>query len=99
MKNSFNIPFDKLLEEADIMALKALAAGNANDRQQKIALNAVFNKICRTGRLGYCEESSRNTDFNQGVRYVGIQINSAIGCDLNALKKNSQSKKTNPSNN
>lgn len=99
MKNSFNILFDKLLNEADIMALKALAAGNANERQQKIVANALVNKLCRTGRLGYCEESSRNTDFNQGVRYVGIQINSAIGCDLNTLKKNSQSKKPNPSNN
>lgn len=83
MKNSFNIPFNELLDRADIMAIKALSAGNANDMQQRIAVNAIFHKLCRTGRMSYCEEG--NTAFNEGVRYVGVQINSAVLCDIDAL--------------
>lgn len=99
MKNSFNIPFDQLLDQADIMAIKALIAGNANETQQKRAINAIAIKLCRIGHIAYCEQSSRNTDFNEGVRYVGIQLNSAVMCDIQALKNNSKPKKPNPTNN
>lgn len=98
MKNSFNINFTQLLDQADIMALKALSAGNANERQQQIGMRAIFHKICRTGKSSYCSESDRQSAFNEGVRYVGIQINSAILCDIDALIKNNSSSNP-PSNN
>jgi hypothetical protein len=82
---SFNHPFNRLLEKADILAIKALDAGNANERQQKIALNAIFNKICRVGRQSF-EENQATAAFNEGVRYVGIQIHSAVHCDIDKLQ-------------
>jgi hypothetical protein len=86
MRNSFNVPaIIQILDKSEIMALKALDACNANERQQKIALNAIT-KICRVGKSSYCEQSPSNTAFNEGVRYVGIQINSAILCDINKLE-------------
>ena len=99
MKNSFNINFTQLLDEADIMALKAISTGNANERQQIIGMKAIFHKLCRTGSASYSEDSSRQTDFNEGVRYVGVQIHSAVLCDINALKKKTQPKKPTSTNN
>lgn len=82
---NFNQPISKLLDKADIMAIKHLNAGNANEMQQKRALNAIFNKICRTGKSSFSNDSCQ-TAFNEGVRYVGIQINSAILVNIENLK-------------
>ena len=84
---NFNQPASKLLDKADIMALKHLSAGNANDIQQKRALNAMFNKICRVGKSSFSSDTCEMA-FNEGVRYVGIQINSAILADVDKLKLN-----------
>lgn len=84
--NNFNQLLTKLLDEADVMAIKALDAGNANERQQKIALNAIANKLCRVGKISFSEESDRITAFNEGVRYVGLQIYSALKMDIAKYK-------------
>jgi len=82
---NFNQPISKLLDKADMMALKHLNSGTANEQQQKRALNAIFNKICRVGKSSFSNDTCEMA-FNEGVRYVGIQINSAVLVDIEKLK-------------
>ena len=85
--SNFNISVNKLLDKADILAIKALDMGVANENQQKMALNAIFNKICRVGKSSFSTDSYQ-TAFNEGVRYVGIQIHSAVLVDVDKLELN-----------
>jgi len=65
------------LEDADIYALQALAAGNANSGQQVRALDLIRYSICETERLSFmpgAEDGRRATDFAEGKRFVAIQI-------------------------
>ena len=87
--NNFNTPFEAFLDESEISAIKCLHHGKANEGQQKMALEAIF-KISRLGKITFCEENSRVTDFNEGVRYVGIQIASVITCNMAAIKASKQ---------
>ena len=66
------LPFD--YTENETRALKALAAGTANEGQQKTALSVIVNKICKTYDLPYFPDSVRDSDFAQGKRFVGLQI-------------------------
>lgn len=54
-------------------AIKALAAGNANEGQQKAALDWIITTCAATYELPYFE-SSRDTDFALGKMHVGRQI-------------------------
>lgn len=85
--NSFDTPITKLLDKTDILAIKALDRGDANENQQRIALNAIFNKICRVGKSSFATDPYQSA-FNEGVRYVGIQIHSAVLVDIEKLELN-----------
>lgn len=64
------------LEAADIFALQALAKGNANAGQQQRALDVIQNKISRHRRMSFFPgaDGQRATDFAEGKRFVGDQI-------------------------
>lgn len=64
-------------EDADIYAIRALAAGVANEGQQKRALEWIINKAAGTYDLSFRPggaEGARETDFAEGRRFVGSQI-------------------------
>lgn len=61
-------------EEADVYAIKALAAGKASEGQQQRALGWIVNILCGTYDLSYRPESDRNTTFAEGKRHVGNQL-------------------------
>lgn len=64
-------------EEADIYAIRALAAGNANESQQKRALDWIIHRAAGTYDLSYRPggpEGDRETVFAEGRRFVGSQI-------------------------
>jgi hypothetical protein len=63
-------------EEADVMACKAVAAGTANEGQQKRFMQFVINNVCRTYDLSYRpgDDGSRDTAFAEGKRFVGLQL-------------------------
>lgn len=61
-------------EEADTNAVKALAAGVANDGQQQRALKWIIETLCGTYDLSYRPISDRDTTFAEGKRFVGMQI-------------------------
>lgn len=56
------------------MAIKALEAGNANEGQQKLALNWVINVLCGTYDQSFHPDGDRATTFAEGKRWVGNQI-------------------------
>jgi len=57
-----------------IQAFQDLARGTANADQQKRVLHFTINSLCCTYDLSYRPDSSRNTDFAEGKRWVGLQI-------------------------
>ena len=64
-------------EKADTAAVKALAAGNANEGQQKRALDWIINTVCGTYDLSFRPgglEGDRATAFAEGRKFVGQQI-------------------------
>lgn len=65
------------LDDADIMALQALEKGHANSGQQQRALDVIKTKICRMQRMSFFpggDDGRRATDFAEGKRFVGSQI-------------------------
>ncbi len=65
------------LEDADIFALQAIAAGNASSGQQQRALAFIRDKICEAERLSFLpggEDGRRATDFAEGKRFVAVPI-------------------------
>lgn len=63
-------------EEPETNAIKALAAGNANEDQQRRALNWIINTLCGTYDLSFRPggEGDRDTVFAEGKRFVGMQL-------------------------
>ena len=74
-------------ELADINAVKAVAAGTANDQQQKRALDWIICQVCGTYEMTYRPESDRDTAFAEGRRFVGLQIVKALHINLEILRK------------
>jgi hypothetical protein len=61
-------------EPADIGAMKALAAGVANDFQQKRVLHWLIETVCGTYDLSFRPQSERETCFAEGRRFVGLTM-------------------------
>ena len=63
-------------EEADVYAIKALAAGKATEGQQQRALGWIVNTLCGTYDLSFRdgEHGDRSTVFAEGKRFVGLQL-------------------------
>lgn len=61
-------------EEPDTYAIKALAAGVANEGQQKRVLDWIVKTLCGTYDVSYRPDSDRDTAFAEGKRFVGLQL-------------------------
>ncbi len=61
-------------DEAISAAIKALAAGNANEGQQQRALNWIVHTLCGTYDQPYRPDSERDTVFACAKMFVGQQI-------------------------
>lgn len=75
-------------ELADAAALQALARGDASPEQQQRGVAFVVNQLCGTYDLSYRPTSSRDTDFAEGKRFVGLQIVKLLKLNLSRFKKN-----------
>jgi hypothetical protein len=65
------------IADADIFALQAVAAGEANAAQQRRAFDCVVRILCETDRMTFwpgTEDGRRATDFAEGKRWVGLQL-------------------------
>lgn len=61
-------------EPADASAIQAVAAGIANESQQKRALDFIITNICAIDFLAFDPSSQRHTDFALGKQAVGHRI-------------------------
>lgn len=62
-------------------AFKALYAGVANDRQQKIAMEFIVNEICRVDDIEFRPEAEGGyaaTALASGKRFVGQQVRALL---------------------
>lgn len=64
-------------EEADVVAIQALARGTANLEQQRRALTWIIERAAGTYEMSYRpggEDGARDTVFAEGRRFVGNQV-------------------------
>ena len=61
-------------DKAATYAIQQVALGQADEEQQKLAMNFIINKLCGTYEVSYDPESQRNTDHAEGKRWVGLQL-------------------------
>lgn len=73
------------LDKAEVIAIKALKEGVANEHQQQLALRAIVEKIARVHDMSFRpggSDGERATAFAEGKRYVGAQIVRAINLPM-----------------
>jgi hypothetical protein len=73
-------------EQADAYALQALARGECPPHLQQRALKFVIERLAGTYDLTYHPESTRDSDFAQGKRFVGLQIVKLLNLNLEKFK-------------
>lgn len=74
-------PFNK----AEVVALQALAAGVADEFQQKLALKWLIYKACGFHDISY-RDSTHDTAFLEGKKWVAHQINAMLTSDHRNMK-------------
>lgn len=77
-------------EDADVYALKNLAAGNANEGQQQRVLKFIIEALCGNYDLSFRpgDDGPRATDFAEGKRFVALQLVKLINMNPKLLKGN-----------
>lgn len=71
----------------EVLALKAVYDGTANDGQQRLALKVIVNNFSRAQDLLYIPESFDETAFLNGRAYVGQRILKYINIPVGKLKE------------
>lgn len=71
---------------ADAAALQALAAGTANDGQQKRALDWILRGACALPSWAYSPDE-RETSVALGRQFVGQQIMGLLKVNLSAVRR------------
>lgn len=74
--------------EGITLAIKSVAAGTANEGQQRLAMKWIIEELCGTYDLSYRPQSDRDTTFAEGKRYVGLQLVREINININRRKDN-----------
>lgn len=73
-------------DKADASALQAVASGDANEQQQKRALNWIVYKACRFNDLSFRPGAEDETAFAEGLRFAALQINALLTANLRTLE-------------
>ena len=63
-------PFDP----ADATAIQAIFDGRADEGQQRRGMRWLLESACGIHEMSYVPGDSRQTDFNEGKRFVGKQL-------------------------
>ena len=67
--------------------IQALAAGTADARQQRAALDWIINAASGAYDLSFSPDSDRGTSFAEGRRFVGLQIVKLTKLSADKLKQ------------
>ena len=81
-------------EDADVYAIKALAAGTANEQQQKRATQWIIYKCARAYDMSYRPTGATDTAFAEGRRAVGLELVKLINLDLEVVRQAEKRKGT-----
>ena len=76
------------LNKADVLALKMCAQGEATPEQQKRAIEAIIGRVACADEQSFRADDhggTRETDFSEGKRYVGLQLRKLISTPLDIL--------------
>ena len=77
-----------LLNKADALAIKMVAQGEATPEQQKRALEAIVGRIACADEQSWRADDhggTRETDFSEGKRFVGLQVRKIVSVPLEIL--------------
>lgn len=74
-------------ELADLTAVQAVAAGTANEDQQRRAMKWIIESACDTYGLGWHPGGPHEASFVAGRRFSGMQIVKATKINVSALRK------------
>lgn len=77
-----------LLNRADVVAIKMCHAGEATPDQQRRAIEAIIGRVACADELSFRADDhggTRETDFSEGKRYVGLQLRKLITTSLDIL--------------
>lgn len=68
--------FNRKIDVFDIAAVHALAAGQANEGQQRAAWRIIVEELCDTDKMSFWpgEDGRRASDFAEGKRWVGTTL-------------------------
>lgn len=61
-------------DEATLHAFMAQKEGKGSAGQQKAVLEHILWKLCKINQLSFSDGDERKTAFNEGARWVGLQI-------------------------
>lgn len=78
----FPTPYDK----SQVAAIQALSRGEANEGQQKLALQFIIEDVCKTYDEPYRPDSERDTIFALGKRHSGMEIVKLMKLKMGKLK-------------
>lgn len=81
-----------LFEAADASAVQALARGEASADQQRRVLELVIHRLSCTYDLSYRPDSTRDTDFAEGKRSVGLQLVKLTAINIGELERRERAK-------
>lgn len=89
MKKISDSIFPPLAGIDDVAAIQALERGDADSRQQKMALNYIVNVVANVYNMSYRrgEDGRRDTDFLEGRRSVGLNLISMTKINLKMMKE------------
>jgi len=76
-----------------IIAIKAVYNGEANEEQQRKAIDFIIKGICGTYNMSFHPDDARLTDFNEGRRFVGNKIIEILGLNVGKIQQLEKSKK------
>ena len=68
------------------IAFQALAAGVANDGQQKTCIDWILYEAARIRDMTFNPDSARLSDFAEGRRFVGLQVGKMLAIKIGALR-------------
>ena len=75
-------------EDSDAAAIQAIAKGQASADQQKRALTWIIEKAAGTYDMSFRPgPDSRDTDFAEGRRFVGLQVVKLIHIKIGLLRR------------
>lgn len=75
-----------------VYALKALAAGKADENQQKLIMKSLMD-ITGYYDLSYRPDSDRDTAFAEGKRFIGAQLVKMVNLTGDVIEHSKQRKK------